>query len=181
MEYLQDNPKLTEPQVKVIFKQIFSGIDHLHNHLGIAHRDIKFENFMVTSLKGKLRVKLIDYGLSKLFVPSEVALLPAGTVAYCSPEIVLNEFHDKSADIWSLGVMLYSTLFRQMPFVANHRDDKQAVMNKIVSDDPFINPYINLNTVSEASIDLLTKMLCKFKLQRLTIKEILSHRWFSSC
>ena len=53
--------------------QILQGIHYLHEDLSIAHRDVKLENIMIKkdSMTGVLVAKLIDFGLSKFFLPDE--------------------------------------------------------------------------------------------------------------
>ena len=46
-----------------LFKQLLRGVAHLHGH-GIAHRDIKLENLLMTS-EGHL--KITDFGVSEVF------------------------------------------------------------------------------------------------------------------
>ena len=109
--------------------QIFSALQYLHEELGIAHRDVKLENIMIRKDQrtGCLNAKLIDFGLSKFFTPEETCQRPTGTLAYCSPEIVLSLPHNKSTDIWSAGIMLYASFARRMPFIS--ADKKETVMN----------------------------------------------------
>jgi serine/threonine protein kinase len=80
--------------------------------IGIAHRDIKFENIMLN----KDQPKFIDFGLSKILVVGETSNERNGTIAYSSPEILLGYNHDFSTDIWSLGIVLHALLSGEFPF-----------------------------------------------------------------
>ena len=78
-----------------------------------------------------------------------------GTHGYKAPEIILKQPTDFKCDIWSLGCLLYELLCGQMPFLGS---DIEEIEQHIL--------YRNLNfegpiwaSVSEASIDLITKML----------------------
>ncbi len=112
----------------------------MHEDLSIAHRDVKLENIMIKKdhLTGTLQAKLIDFGLSKFFTPDEVCQRPTGTLAYCSPEIVLSRPHNKSTDIWSAGIMLYASFARRMPFITG--DKKETVMNIVREPIQFLHP-----------------------------------------
>lgn len=97
LDFVTSNPNLKERQIKALMFQIFQGLHFLHEDLSIAHRDIKLENIMIKkdTLTGTLHAKIIDFGLSKFFTPDEVCQRPTGTLAYCSPEIVLSRPHNK--------------------------------------------------------------------------------------
>jgi calcium-dependent protein kinase len=71
--------------------------------------------------------KLIDFGLSKIFLTNEKSTDKFGTIAYCPPEILLGKEHWSCADVWSLGICLHVTLTNRVPFVS--LDKKQTVKN----------------------------------------------------
>jgi serine/threonine protein kinase len=52
------------------------------------HRDLKFENIMMTNNSEQSVPKLVDFGLSKIIGPLETATDPFGTVGYAAPEIL---------------------------------------------------------------------------------------------
>ena len=76
------------------------------------HRDIKPDNIMITDNN---TVRLIDFGLSKATRNKKNFTTVAGTPYYMSPE-VLNGSYGKEADIWSLGVVLYTLVSGYLPF-----------------------------------------------------------------
>ena len=90
---------------------------------GLIHRDIKPANiFLHRSRRGEV-VKVLDFGLAKLFgdAPAtddaglETAGI-AGTLAYLAPERLSSDPYDGRSDVYSLGIMLYEMLTGQRPF-----------------------------------------------------------------
>jgi serine/threonine protein kinase len=62
----------------------------LHD-LGVVHRDLKLENILIDDTVNPPKPFLIDFGLSKVFMTEQYSTDPYGTLAYCSPEIVLRQ------------------------------------------------------------------------------------------
>ena len=78
------------------------------------HRDIKPENILIT--KSGV-VKIADFGLAKQMTQSKYYTeKEAGTWNYMAVELMYNERYTKTADIWSLGVMLYELCALKPPF-----------------------------------------------------------------
>lgn len=53
---------------------------------------------------------LTDFGLAKEFEKDTRSNSMCGTVEYMSPEIILGKGHDKAADWWSVGILLFEML-----------------------------------------------------------------------
>ena len=94
---------------------------------GIVHRDVKPENLFLVQRHGRGRVKLLDFGVSKVALTAGTAqealhetTTMVGTPLYMSPEQIRRSTDaDARADIWSVGCVLYELLTRRPPFLAD--------------------------------------------------------------
>ena len=69
---------------------------------------------------------ICDFGVSRLMPENELIKEQCGTPAYLAPEIIQDlGYKNLSADIWSLGVLLYSMVSGNMPFRASSLEDLQ--------------------------------------------------------
>jgi serine/threonine-protein kinase len=93
------------------------------HRMGIVHRDIKPANlFLARWSGGRTRVKVLDFGISKMNMQgADVGVtrtgLVMGSAEYMSPEQMMSARDvDARSDIWALGVTLYELLTAQAPF-----------------------------------------------------------------
>jgi tRNA A-37 threonylcarbamoyl transferase component Bud32 len=128
------------PEVVDYLLQACDAIAEAHS-IGIIHRDLKPANvFVTTGRDGAPLVKVLDFGISKVNVlgdrpesmTSSATLL--GSPVYMSPEQMKSSRDvDVTADIWSLGIILYEAVGGRVPF------DEQtmgALMAKVLTEPP---------------------------------------------
>ncbi|KAL8843546.1 MAG: hypothetical protein Q9170_000050 [Blastenia crenularia] len=114
-------------EIYSFFKDITSGLNHLHVN-GYIHRDLKPSNCLLhDSGKGGLRVLVSDFGEVQLENMVRKSTGATGTISYCAPEVLrrndlgaLGNFTTKS-DIFSLGMILYFLCFSRLPY--RHADN----------------------------------------------------------
>lgn len=96
----------SEDKVSQLLRDMLSSLNYLHS-MGIVHRDIKLENFIIED--DSCRLILIDFGLSKTIDRNEKLSQVVGSSYYTAPEVI-NRCYDTKCDVWSIGVMLYMLL-----------------------------------------------------------------------
>jgi len=108
-----DRLKLKVEARLALFQQVLDAVDAAHRNL-VVHRDLKPSNILVNR---EGTVKLLDFGTSKLLAEdATMTALTALTPAYASPEQLRGEPAATTADVFSLGVVLFRLLTGSDPF-----------------------------------------------------------------
>ncbi|RWS04883.1 Cyclin-dependent kinase 6-like protein [Dinothrombium tinctorium] len=120
--YLENcpSPGLGPDKIKEITYQLLKGVDFLHTHR-IVHRDLKPQNILITSTG---QVKLADFGLARIYAPSQALTSVVVTLWYRAPEVLLQSSYASSVDIWSCGC-IYAELYRRKPLFCGHSENDQ--------------------------------------------------------
>lgn len=114
-ERITQNNLYTEKEAAQIFKQYMAAVCHCHSQK-ICHRDLKPENLLFLNTTADSPLKVIDFGLSKIFTDNNNKMsTKVGTAYYVSPEVLSGDY-DEKCDIWSSGVILYILLTGEPPF-----------------------------------------------------------------
>ena len=140
LETLIDSGATLEwPNCRRIIREICAALAYSHTH-GLIHRDIKPANVFLLA-DGK--VKLLDFG---------IATRPGGTAGgkiigtpyYMSPEQICNLPVDGRSDLYSLGILAYELIARELPFdgdtlqelLAHHIQDPMPNVRLVRPDVP---------------------------------------------
>jgi len=157
---------LPEQEAKNLFRQIIKAVKHTHKK-GFVHGDLKLENIMITK---NLKPKLIDFGFCTEQSCKSIFNCYQGSLEYLSPEILQRKpYNGCKAEVWSLGVILYTLLFGEFPFSEQERN----------LDFEGVEVTFPRAAASLTSRDLIKKMLTINPDERLDLEGVFKHPWLS--
>ena len=107
------NGLLPAPVVKTACAEVLGALSWMHLQ-GIAHRDVKPQNVLVSSLDPPFTTKLSDMGCA-VEVPATLLTRCVGTRAYQAPEVQLGRYGMK-VDIWAMRLVIYFLLYDAIPW-----------------------------------------------------------------
>lgn len=170
-DYLQKEGHMEEQDAKVLFAQVLEALHHCH-HRGVLHRDIKPENVLlhVCPTTGQRSARLADFGLACRLRSGETAKGWVGSEPYEAPEVMASKPYGLSADVFSLGVVLFGMLSANWPHFSEGRafDSKRNFWRR------------GWKGVSAEGKDLLTRMMSVDPEKRPSTTQILAGPWLSS-
>ncbi|CAH8677564.1 unnamed protein product [Schistosoma rodhaini] len=197
---------LTDYDIRYYMFELLRALDACHS-MGIMHRDVKPHNVMINHSQRKLR--LIDWGLAEFYHPGQEYNVRVASRYFKGPELLVDyQMYDYSLDLWSLGCVFASMIFRKEPFFHGHDNYDQLVrIAKVLGTeelfqyltkyeivlDPRFNEILGRHTkkrwerfvhaenqhlVSPESLDLLDKLLRYDHAERLTAREAMEHVYF---
>lgn len=155
------------------FRQIIGAISYIHA-LGIAHRDIKLENVLITR---DGCAKLTDFGLCKQQNNGDKLITTCGTLIYAAPEIIKEEPYDGlKSDIWSAGIVLYAMVANHFPWASGEDLPPDRLVHETARQ--IINGEIALpEGISNELENLLSNMLNTDPTARPSAADIMQHPW----
>ncbi|XP_010483900.1 PREDICTED: probable serine/threonine protein kinase IRE [Camelina sativa] len=195
---------LDEDMARIYIAEVVLALEYLHS-VNIIHRDLKPDNLLINQdghIKltdfGLSKVGLINstddlsgdasLGNSGFFAEdgtkgqhsqgkdSRKKHAVVGTPDYLAPEILLGMGHGKTADWWSVGVILFELLVGIPPFNA---ETPQQIFENIINRDI---PWPNVpEEISYEAHDLINKLLTENPVQRLGATgagEVKQHHFF---
>lgn len=128
LEQILQNKRLDIDQRIDILTQLLDGIAYLHSH-NIIHRDLKPQNILVDMYRGKITIKITDFGISKQMEDINRSLVSnslvgVGTLSYASPEQLAERSIRRNTDLWSFGIIAFRMMTGELPFTCGNFSPK---------------------------------------------------------
>lgn len=162
----------TEKDARDLAKCLLGAVAFMHSH-GVAHRDLKPQNLLLANLDDDADMKVADFGFAKRVHTPKSLISRCGTPTYVAPEILKNHPHDCSADMWSVGVIIYVLLVGYPPFM---EENQRVLFRKIRMGDYEFYPE-DWNDISTSAKELIQSLLVVDPTKRMIAKDALCHEW----
>lgn len=163
--------RLREPEARRLFRQMCEVVKTCHEQ-GIVLRDLKLRKFVFAdSERTHLKLESLEDAVV-LDDPAEDLLQDKrGCPAYVSPEILKanTTYSGKAADMWSLGVILYTMLVGRYPF----NDSEHASLFAKISRGQFTVP----DCLSSKARCMIRALLRREPEERIASEDVLYHPW----
>ena len=129
-EEIREHGLISERRTAEIGWHVLGALRAAHRE-GVAHRDVKPANILL----GADRVVLTDFGIAAIDDATALTVTGqmVGSPAYLAPERINGRPATAAADLWALGVTLYTAVTGRSPF---QRDDTQATFAAILTSRP---------------------------------------------
>ena len=181
------NNSVNEMQSLCMARNMLMAAESCHR-AGLAHLDIKPENFCFRTKDVDSELVLVDFGSAEPFARAPYATTTGsyekhlddevdlkrlvGTAKYISPECWDGRFSSRS-DVWSIGVILYALLSNQLPFSIQEENE---LFKKPESVRPFLRNQMSQEGwehVSDPVKSLVRNMLNPESAERASTTECL--------
>ncbi|KAM6528853.1 hypothetical protein FALCPG4_009808 [Fusarium falciforme] len=174
---LQGKP-LSEFEGRQIIEQVLEAVGFMHSS-GFLHQDLKPSNIMVVSRAPTWYVRVADFGISTRLSDSDTSTFSSrGTLGYIAPEvihIIPDQRCSVSADMWSLGCVVYKILTGTLPFP---QISHLAMYCHGLSEFP--RDPMHSCKVSDYGQDFIIKLIQARSEDRLTATSAARHPWITT-
>ena len=169
--YLQslDEP-ISESEARFYAGCVILAFEYLQDR-HLLYRDLKPENLLIDR---DGYIKVADFGFAKELAGGKTYTM-CGTPDYLAPELVQQTGHNKAADWWAFGVLLYEMVTGLPPFY----DEDQVVLFRNICNVKYAFP----RHLSKECRDLIKRLLTKNPARRLGnlkggAQDVKEHPWF---
>ncbi|XP_031837780.1 peripheral plasma membrane protein CASK isoform X5 [Nomia melanderi] len=177
-------------------RQILEALRYCHEN-DIIHRDLKPQCALLAGKENSAPVKLRGFSVAvqlqscqangvecytteyrQCLSPKGQLYLKAdsegrvGCPHFMAPEVIQRKQYGKPGDVWSAGVLLHVLLTGTLPFVGSQDRLREAICaGRVQMNSPL------WDSISEPAKDLIQRMLTTDVNHRITIQEVLNHKW----
>jgi serine/threonine protein kinase len=118
-------------------------------------------------------IRICDLGFSGYLKEGALLNTSCGSPNYAAPELINGGgYEGTSIDVWSLGVVLYAMIVKRLPF----DDDNLHRLYHLIYNCKYIIP----SNVDSSARDLIIRMLMRNPKERISVREILNHKWLQN-
>ncbi|XP_054167582.1 testis-specific serine/threonine-protein kinase 4-like [Oppia nitens] len=177
MQYMKKYGKIGQTKACYWFNQVANGLTYLHEELYIAHRDIKLDNILLNS---EMSAKISDFGFArKAYDPTTGEVMKAeticGTRMYFCPQLFRKQPYDPyKADVWAMGVVLFSMINDKLPF---HVDNDSKTISEM-KDKNYLETRYTIDGCEHLK-QLIRSMFEFEETDRCDIKTVLDNKWIT--
>ena len=168
--FLRKYEKLPERIARKFLRQLALALQFIHSE-NIAHMDLKPQNLLLYSKNDPI-LKVGDFGFAQQLLGKEGRDNLRGSPLYMAVEMFCSDCYDASVDLWSVGVILFETLFGYAPFASKTFEELEM---KILSKEPIQIP--SEPCVSPHCHDLLLGLLQRDPKDRISFEDFFSHEF----
>uniref|UniRef100_A0A061QUQ0 Calcium-dependent protein kinase n=1 Tax=Tetraselmis sp. GSL018 TaxID=582737 RepID=A0A061QUQ0_9CHLO len=175
---VEQHAALSESDVACFAYDMLSVLADIHS-AGLAHCDVKPENFIVsTDSQGRRMLKAVDFGCAQRIRDGHRLREKTGTPLYRAPEMYSRQY-GQEADLWSAGMIIYQLICGQMCFWDCLEEcTLQSVMDAVLNQEVTFDCPAWKQTSPEAA-ELVGQLLRRNPKERISAEAALSHRWFA--
>jgi serine/threonine protein kinase len=156
-------------------RQLVAGLNILKLNR-IAHRDLKPANILLSDKTPQAKLKIGDFGVARTLNEESLAKTYVGTPFYMAPEVLALREDDslrynESADLWSLGVIVFELIGGNKPFPARDREE----LNSMHRNEARTRTVVNSLPISEQLKELLVHILRLHPRDRISFEVLCRH------
>lgn len=168
--YIRQKHKLNEVTCKTFLRQLSLALKYMREN-DVSHFDLKPQNLLLMKASGgEIDLKVADFGFAQHLQLGQENTSIKGSPLYMAPEILLKHCYDPTADLWSIGVILYECLFGRAPYSSK---SLQELLEKIRNNARIEIP--KNHSISAECEDLLSRLLQRSPNNRIKFDEFFKH------
>eukprot|EP00751_Fragilariopsis_kerguelensis_P019148 CAMPEP_0170843550 /NCGR_PEP_ID=MMETSP0734-20130129/6330_1 /TAXON_ID=186038 /ORGANISM="Fragilariopsis kerguelensis, Strain L26-C5" /LENGTH=473 /DNA_ID=CAMNT_0011211751 /DNA_START=190 /DNA_END=1611 /DNA_ORIENTATION=+ len=116
-----------ENEARNVSETLLAALGYCHSRR-VAHRDLKPANLLMNNQEDDASIKIADFGFAKRVRTPKSLSTQCGTPQYVAPEVLSGQLYDTQADMWSIGIIIFTLLVGHPPF----ENDNLNILVKLI-------------------------------------------------